>query len=117
MADGGAERALPAAFPPPPPFWSHFTPENLNKLEQIKKEHLKKQTGSIQKKKWSPTELQSLDVSAELRYLVPPEIPKTGSYNVFGEPQSVRQSFLSIRVQRFPEKTLVVIASLLTSTC
>lgn len=89
MADGGAERALSATFPPPPPFWKHFTTDNLNKLEQIKEEHSKQHTGSVRKKKWTPAELQSLNVPAELRYLIPPEIPKTGSYNVFGEPQSV----------------------------
>lgn len=86
MAD--AQRALTAAFPPPPPFWKHFTTDNIEKLEKIKKESVgsKSSTG----KKWTPSELRALDVSPELRYLIPPEAPKEGTYSVFGELQNVR---------------------------
>lgn len=88
MAEG-ASRALTAAFPPPPPFWKHFTPENLEKLEQIKKESTASKE-EYRKKKWTPAELQALKVPPELRFLIPPEAPKSGTYSVFGEPQSVR---------------------------
>lgn len=88
MADGGQQRALTAAFPPPPPFWKHFTPENIQKLEEIKQEAAKKEDGKPNKK-WSPAELRALDVPSELRFLVPPEIPSSGYYSVFGELQSV----------------------------
>jgi mediator of RNA polymerase II transcription subunit 7 len=94
MADSGAERVLASPFPPPPPFWKHFTTDNLNKLEQIKEERSKQETRFTRKKKWTPTELQSLDVSSEIRYLIPPEIPKTGTYTVFGESQIVRGMLL-----------------------
>lgn len=91
MAEGGPR--LTAAFPPPPPFWKHFTPENLEKLEQIKKESTKSKE-EYRKKKWTPAELQALKVPPELRFLIPPEAPKSGTYSVFGEPQSVRWPFL-----------------------
>lgn len=88
MAD--TQRALTAPFPPPPPFWKHFTIENIEKLETIKQEAAttKKSLG----KKWSPEDLQALDVPAELRYLIPPAAPTEGTYTVFGELQNVRSS-------------------------
>jgi MED7 protein len=88
MADG--QRALAAAFPPPPPFWKHFTSDNIERLEKIKKEstHSSDQTDKTEKK-WSPSKLHALDVPPGLRYLIPPEAPTEGSYSVFGELQSV----------------------------
>ena len=90
MADS-QQRAVTAAFAPPPPLWKHFTRENRNKLEDIKKEASKGPDGDAARdKKWSPSELRALDVTAELRFLVPPEIP-TGEYSVFGELQTVSE--------------------------
>ena len=97
MADAGQQRAVTAAFAPPPPLWKYFTRENLDKLEQIKAEASKDQDGRPHRdKQWSPSELRALDLPPELRFLVPPEIP-TGQYSVFGELQSVsgKQSCLS----------------------
>lgn len=88
MADG-QQRALTTAFAPPPPLWKHFTPDNLKKLEQIKKEASKSEDGKTQKKKWTAAELRSLDLPPELRLLVPPDIPTSGQYSVFGEVQNV----------------------------
>lgn len=86
MAD--AQRAVAAAFPPPPPFWKHFTTENIEKLDKLKSESAKSH-GQDPKKKWSPSELQALDTPTDLRYLIPPTAPAEGSYSVFGELQSV----------------------------
>jgi mediator of RNA polymerase II transcription subunit 7 len=88
MADGGQQRALTTAFAPPPPLWKHFTPENVKRLNEIKKEASKGEDGKSQKKKWSPAELRSLTVPPELRFLLPPEIPSE-QYSVFGEVQNV----------------------------
>lgn len=89
MADP-QQRAVTAAFAPPPPLWKHFTRDNLDKLEQIKAEASKKQDDgrTHRDKEWSPAELRALDLPSELRFLVPPEIP-TGEYSVFGELQTV----------------------------
>lgn len=89
MAEAGQQRALTTAFAPPPPLWKHFTPDNLKKFEEIKKEASKGPDGKPQKKKWTPAELRALDLPSELRFLAPPEIPTTGHYSVFGELQSV----------------------------
>ena len=86
-----------AAFPPPPPFWKHFTPQNLEKLEELKsgaQEHQDEPERS--KDKWSPEALRALKVPAELQYLVPPEPPSSGTYSLFGELQTV---WLSVRLQ------------------
>ncbi|BCS20495.1 mediator complex subunit MED7 [Aspergillus puulaauensis] len=86
MAEAG--RAINTAFAPPPPLWKHFTPENLQKLQRIKKEASKGEDGKPQKKDWSAKELRSLTLPPELRFLVPPEIPSE-QYSVFGEVQSL----------------------------
>lgn len=93
MADANQQRAVTAAFAPPPPLWKHFTRENLDKLEQIKIEASSKgEDGRPNRnKEWTPSELRALDLPPELRFLVPPEIP-TGQYSVFGELQSVSWS-------------------------
>lgn len=92
MAEAG--RAINTAFAPPPPLWKHFTPENLQKLQRIKKEASKGEDGKPQKKDWSAKELRSLTLPPELRFLVPPEIPSE-QYSVFGEVQSVRRNLFS----------------------
>ncbi|KAL4779782.1 MED7 protein-domain-containing protein [Aspergillus varians] len=79
MAEGG--RAINTAFAPPPPLWKHFTPENVRKLEDVKKEASKGEDGK-------PAELRSLTLPSELRLLVPPEIPSE-QYSVFGEVQNL----------------------------
>ncbi|OKL60873.1 Mediator of RNA polymerase II transcription subunit 7 [Talaromyces atroroseus] len=98
MADG--QRALTAAFPPPPPFWKHFTPDNIDKLDKIKKESSQQsEQGDIFEKKWLPSELRALDVPPELRYLIPPEAPIEGSYSVFGELQNLSTNLPSLKEQ------------------
>ncbi|GBF63539.1 mediator of RNA polymerase II transcription subunit 7 [Trichophyton mentagrophytes] len=87
----GTQRGVAAAFPPPPPFWRHFSRANLNKLEDAKRaaarpddDHEKRTTS----KGWTPAELQALDVAPELKYLIPPE-PPTTDYVLFGETQQL----------------------------
>ncbi|PYH46460.1 mediator complex subunit MED7 [Aspergillus saccharolyticus JOP 1030-1] len=99
MAEGGQPRALTTAFAPPPPLWKHFTPENIKRLEQIKKEASKGADGKPQKKKWTPAQLRGLDLPPELRFLVPPAIPTSGHYSVFGELQSLSTALPSLQEQ------------------
>lgn len=92
MAEASQQRAVTAAFAPPPPLWRHFTAANLRRLEEIKRQASGNESGKFQstkKKKWSPAELRALDLPPDLRFLVPPEIPTSGQYSVFGELQSV----------------------------
>ncbi|KAI9925273.1 hypothetical protein ASPWEDRAFT_121468 [Aspergillus wentii DTO 134E9] len=98
MAEAGQQRALATAFAPPPPLWKHFTPDNIKKLEGIKKEASKGEDGKSRKKKWTAAELRALDLPPELRFLVPPEIP-TEQYSVFGELQSLSTALPSLQEQ------------------
>ncbi|KAL4760586.1 mediator complex subunit MED7 [Aspergillus foveolatus] len=96
MAEPG--RTLNTAFAPPPPLWKHFTPENLQRLEKIKKEASKVEDGRPKKKEWSPAELRSLKIPPELRFLVPPEIPSE-QYSIFGEVQNLSTALPSLEEQ------------------
>jgi len=96
MAD--QSRAVTAAFPPPPPFWKHFTTANLRSLEEIKGNTAKRREGKL-KKRWSPSELQALDIPPELCFLVPPEVPTSGQYSVFGETQNLSTALPSLKEQ------------------
>lgn len=75
-----------ANFPIPPPFYKHFTKDNIAQLRQIRKD----KTGS------QPTDhdetlatgqFKTLDITAlptDLRYLVPPPPPADGKWRTFG---------------------------------
>ncbi|EYE92072.1 mediator complex subunit MED7 [Aspergillus ruber CBS 135680] len=99
MAEAGQQRALTTAFAPPPPLWKHFNTDNIKRLERIKKEASKGEDGKLHTKKWTPAELRALDLPPELRYLVPPEIPTTGHYSVFGELQNLSTALPSLKEQ------------------
>ncbi|KAJ5604387.1 hypothetical protein N7510_009541 [Penicillium lagena] len=100
MADASQQRTVTAAFAPPPPLWKHFTRDKLDQLERIKDETAKGEDGSPNmNKNWTPEELRSLDLPAELRYLVPPELPTSGQYSVFGELQSLSTTLPSLKEQ------------------
>lgn len=60
-----------APFPAPPPFWKHFTSENISRLKAIKE-----------------SSAQAEDRPVELSYLEPPP-PPTESYTIFGEEQTL----------------------------
>ncbi|WEW58680.1 Mediator of RNA polymerase II transcription subunit 7 [Emydomyces testavorans] len=96
MEEGGHQKGITAAFPPPPPFWKHFTPPNLEKLRNYKKEAESKSSSS-KPRSWTPEALRALELPPELRYLVPPEPPKEGPYSLFGEPQSLSTSLPSLQ--------------------
>ncbi|EAS36034.3 RNA polymerase II mediator complex protein [Coccidioides immitis RS] len=95
MEEGGQQKGITAAFPPPPPFWKKFTPENLERLEKAKREA----EPQALSRKWSPEALHALKLAPELRYLVPPELPKEGSYSLFGEAQSLSTQLPSLEEQ------------------
>ncbi|RAH43650.1 mediator complex subunit MED7 [Aspergillus brunneoviolaceus CBS 621.78] len=99
MAEAGQPRTLTTAFAPPPPLWKHFTPDNIKRFERIKKEASKGEDGKPRKKKWTPAELRELDLPPELRCLVPPAIPTSGHYSVFGELQSLSTALPSLQEQ------------------
>lgn len=82
MAEQQQLNVVSAAYPAPPPFYKHFTPENLRRLEELRTEpeHIGGE-GS------SPTPVSQLP--PELRYLVPPRPPTEGTYRSFGDSYNV----------------------------
>jgi mediator of RNA polymerase II transcription subunit 7 len=76
MADEGTASAI---FPPPPPFYKHFTPANLERAKEWKDA----QTGQKEGEASGTSSL--LDLPPELRYLLPPEPPADGIYRSFGK--------------------------------
>ncbi|KAI9813012.1 MAG: Mediator of RNA polymerase II transcription subunit 7 [Phylliscum demangeonii] len=91
MADAPAP-ILSASYPAPPPFWNHFTPANLSRLEDWQAEQddgLQPEPEAGAKKAPPP----------ELRYLIPPDPPTTGSYRVFGDAYKVVDSLPTLAEQ------------------
>jgi mediator of RNA polymerase II transcription subunit 7 len=75
-----------ANFPIPPPFYKHFTKDNIARLRQIRKEKAESQ---VTDDAVNPTleQSQELDTSAlptDLRYLDPPPPPADGKWRTFG---------------------------------
>lgn len=80
---------LSSFFPDPPPFYKHFTPENLESLTQLKAENAGETNDGASSPQLSASQLLSLPT--ELRCLVPPEPPaEEVVYRVFGEPTKAR---------------------------
>ncbi|KAI4717838.1 mediator of RNA polymerase II transcription subunit 7 [Aureobasidium sp. EXF-10727] len=85
MADQAQARMLSAAFPTPPPYYKHFSKQNVTKVRQIRKE--------------AATNTNQVDVEslpAELRYLIPPEPPADGRYKSFGAQHDLAQPAQSL---------------------
>ena len=75
-----------AFFPAPPPFYKHFTSENLEALKRIKEANADNNDSSTEL-----TPAQILSLPPELRYLVPPEPPSDDdTFRVFEVQKSVR---------------------------
>ncbi|KAI0182875.1 mediator complex, subunit Med7 [Xylaria flabelliformis] len=68
-----------STWPPPPPFWKAFTPDNIARIEELRKE--KAERAGIQ-------DLSSIRIDSlprELRNLQPPPEPEDGEWRVFGD--------------------------------
>lgn len=78
MADGNE---IKAPFPAPPPFYTHFTKDNIRRLRQIRKD-----AGITPPADGQAIEqdVDLLSLPTELRYLIPPEPPSNGELTVFG---------------------------------
>lgn len=85
MAEEG--QSLSAYFPPPPPFYKHFTTKNLERLEE-----LKASANAESSENTGLTKQQILELPPELRYLIPPEPPVDGKCRSFGDEVDVSKS-------------------------
>lgn len=75
-----------ANFPIPPPFYKHFTKDNLAQLRQIRKEKAVSQATDDAEDSTSQQtkDLDTAVLPADLRYLVPPPPPADGKWRTFG---------------------------------
>lgn len=85
MAD--AERpahTLAAPFPPPPPFYKHFTPVNIVRIKELRAAQEAKDGASTKstEAKLLPTRIP--DLPSELLFLQPPLPPTDEIYTMFG---------------------------------
>lgn len=85
MAD---EEKILQPFPDPPPFFKHFTTDNLKRLQEIENEASNATESSSRVANVGPklSPEQILALPTELRYLVPPPPPADDeAFRVFGE--------------------------------
>ncbi|KAI1411084.1 MED7-domain-containing protein [Hypoxylon sp. FL1857] len=68
-----------STWPPPPPFWRDFTPENLARINELRKQEAERQGVEDASK----VRLEGLP--RELRNLQPPLEPADGVWRVFGD--------------------------------
>jgi mediator of RNA polymerase II transcription subunit 7 len=92
MTDQQPSNALAAAFPSPPPFYQHFTPDNLDRIaalraaQQHEPANASSDTQTTLGEASAPSPaLRLLDLPPELRFLQPPEPPADGVYRSFGD--------------------------------
>jgi mediator of RNA polymerase II transcription subunit 7 len=72
------QNAVTSTFPPPPPFWKDFTPDNVARIADLKREEADRQ--GIQ----DANEIRLTGLPQNLRNLQPPLQPPDGAWRVFG---------------------------------
>ncbi|KAI8945183.1 mediator complex, subunit Med7 [Xylaria longipes] len=68
-----------STWPPPPPFWKAFTPDNVARIEELRKETAERE--GIQ----DTLSVHIDQLPCELRNLQPPPEPEDGEWRVFGD--------------------------------
>lgn len=87
---------LAATFPAPPPFYQHFTAENLEKLNELRTAQEALSTGNQADQSSQNLPSRLLDLPSELLFLQPPPPPATGIYRVFGDKFSFEERLPSL---------------------
>ncbi|KAI1420336.1 mediator complex, subunit Med7 [Xylaria sp. FL1777] len=73
------EQQIASTWPPPPPFWKDFKPDNILRVEELRKEAAER----LGLQDSSNVRLSGLP--RELRNLQPPPEPEDGAWRVFGD--------------------------------
>ncbi|KAI9873281.1 MAG: Mediator of RNA polymerase II transcription subunit 7 [Pleopsidium flavum] len=104
MTDQQQPGAISAAFPAPPPFYKHFTSQNLARLKELQQQAEPNTTATESTN--SPSHL--LDLPPELRFLIPPEPPSLGIYKSFGDQYNAKWTFDHAHHLRTLSKSLLL---------
>jgi mediator of RNA polymerase II transcription subunit 7 len=107
LQEGDEDLKIPY-FPPPPPFFQHFTAENKARLEDVEKDAgldtLTEDGGPV---KLSAEKILALPT--ELRYLIPPEPPlDTDEVKVFGDATRLKGGDKFTKTMEWVSHTLAV---------
>ncbi|KAI1374426.1 MED7-domain-containing protein [Hypoxylon crocopeplum] len=68
-----------STWPPPPPFWRDFTPENVARINELRKEEAEREEIK------DPSTIRLEGLPREQRNLQPPAEPADGVWRVFGD--------------------------------
>lgn len=88
--------AVGSIFPVPPPFYKHFTAENLARLKALRENVQLEDSGAATSETAAERSQRILDLPPELRYLVPPSPPTDGKWRNFGGNYDVSSSCLHL---------------------
>ena len=95
MAEQAQQLQTPmkAPFPAPPPFYKHFTPDNLTSLRRLRKEAglpTQRTTEPSQASNAPQSDIDILSLPSELRFLIPPPPPASDQpFHAFGWERSL----------------------------
>lgn len=81
MADPQEPHSLASTFPNPPPFWKDFTPDNIARIDELRKAYSNHHQGE------TPHRIPG--VPEDLANLQPPAEPTDGRWRVFGDHYTV----------------------------
>ncbi|TPX13658.1 uncharacterized protein E0L32_005861 [Thyridium curvatum] len=88
-----AQGSLASTFPGPPVFWKDFTPENLERVEALRKAHAEAEGDAVGPATRIP------GVPEELVNLQPPAPPADGQWRVFGDLYKLEDELPSLEDQ------------------
>lgn len=71
-------QSLASTYPNPPPFWKDFTSDRIDRIDELRAEHIEQNGGNA-------LTLRIPDVPEELINLQPPAEPADGRWRVFGD--------------------------------
>lgn len=132
MAEEQQQKALAAIWPSPPPFFSHFTKNNLAQLRRLRREADANDihdTSSARDESDPNRNLDILALPTELRYLIPPPPPTDDKYRSFGQDVNIHAQPPSLkdldieqlypddpRIRLNPQPQLIALARSLLTT-
>lgn len=79
------ERTTSSAYPAPPPFYKHFTSDNVTALKTLRENASQSPSDLLSTSLITPPSTTTSHIPHDLSYLIPPKPPTTGSYQSFGD--------------------------------
>lgn len=90
-----SEDLITSLYPPPPPYYRFFTGPNLERFQELKQQ-VEASGETADSLDSEPSQLDTPEL-AELRFQVPPKIPKVDQYRGYGSVWSLKNEFPSLK--------------------